>query len=136
ALRLPAVRRRLLVSLLRRARAQARRLLHDRPAARERRRRAHRLLLPRAQGVLRHVLPDEGAVLSLAAVALAAAGLAAGWTGTWSPCGFSMIDTLGPNGHPGGRRRTFAACAAFAAGAPLGGAVTFGGLAALGALLQ
>jgi len=75
-------------------------------------------------------------VLSLAAVALAAAGLAAGWTGTWSPCGFSMIDTLGPNGHPGGRRRTVAACAAFALGAPLGGAVTFGGLAALGALAQ
>lgn len=75
-------------------------------------------------------------MLSLAAVALAAAGLAAGWTGTWSPCGFSMIDTLGPTGHPGGRRRTLAACAAFALGAPIGGAVTFGGLAALGALAQ
>ncbi len=75
-------------------------------------------------------------MLSAAAVALALAGLAAGLTGTWSPCGFSMIDTLGPAGHPGGRRRTIAACAAFAVGAPLGGAVTFGALSALGAALQ
>jgi len=73
--------------------------------------------------------------VSVAAVALALAGLVAGLTGTWSPCGFSMIDTLGPAGHPGGRRRTLAACAAFALGAPLGGAVTFGGLAAVGAAI-
>ncbi|UGS38083.1 hypothetical protein [Capillimicrobium parvum] len=72
--------------------------------------------------------------MTVAAVALALAGLVAGLTGTWSPCGFSMIDTLGPHGHPGGRRRTAAACAAFAVGAPLGGAITFAGLAALGAL--
>lgn len=72
--------------------------------------------------------------MELAAVAFALAGLVAGLTGTWSPCGFSMIDTLGPRGHDGGRRRTAAACAAFALGAPLGGAITFGGLAAVGAL--
>lgn len=72
--------------------------------------------------------------MELAAVAFALAGLVAGLTGTWSPCGFSMIDTLGPRGHDGGRRRTAAACAAFVLGAPLGGAITFGGLAAVGAL--
>lgn len=74
--------------------------------------------------------------MTLAAVALALAGLLAGLTGTWSPCGFSMIDTLGPAGHAGGRRRTFGACATFALGAPIGGAITFGGLAAIGAALQ
>jgi hypothetical protein len=74
-------------------------------------------------------------VLSVAAVALALAGLVAGLTGTWSPCGFSMIDTLGPAGHAGGRRRTVASCATFALGAPLGGAITFGALAAIGAAI-
>jgi cytochrome c biogenesis protein CcdA len=72
-------------------------------------------------------------VLSLAAAALAVAGLVAGLTGTWSPCGFSMVDTLG---NPAGRRRTVAACTAFAVGAPLGGAITFGGLAAIGSALS
>jgi hypothetical protein len=55
-----------------------------------------------------------------------------GATGTWSPCGFSMIDTLGPGGHTGGMRTTLAACAAFAPGALIGGAITFGGLALVG----
>ena len=58
-----------------------------------------------------------------------------GATGTWSPCGFSMIDTLGPGGHTGGKRTTYAACAAFAPGALLGGAITFGGLSLLGSAL-
>jgi len=62
----------------------------------------------------------------LTALALAAAGLVAGATGSWSPCGFSMVDTL---------RADRAACAAFALGAPLGGVITFGGLAVLGAAL-
>ena len=75
-------------------------------------------------------------MLSAAAIALAVAALAAGLTGTWSPCGFSMIDTLGPRGHDGGRRATWTACAMFALGAPVGGVITFGGLSALGALLQ
>jgi cytochrome c biogenesis protein CcdA len=74
-------------------------------------------------------------MLSWAAGALAVAGLLAGLTGTWSPCGFSMVDTLSAGGRPF-RRRTARACAAFALGAPLGGAITFGGLAALGSLLQ
>ena len=68
------------------------------------------------------------------ALALVAAGLIAGLTGTWSPCGFSMIDTIGPRGHEGGRAVTIAACAAFAIGAPIGGAITFGLLALLGQL--
>ncbi|HEY8581874.1 MAG TPA: hypothetical protein VIL49_02975 [Capillimicrobium sp.] len=74
--------------------------------------------------------------MEAAAVVLAVAGLVAGLTGTWSPCGFSMIDTLGPTGHDAGRRRTVAACAAFGLGAPLGGAITFGGLALLGSAIS
>jgi hypothetical protein len=74
-------------------------------------------------------------VLSPEALVLIVAGLLAGATGSWSPCGFSMIDTLGPAGHAGGRRTTLGACAAFAAGAPLGGVITFAGLALLGTAL-
>ena len=67
--------------------------------------------------------------------ALLLAAFAAGWTGTWSPCGFSMIDTVGPRGHSGGVATTLAACAAFLPGALLGGVVTFGQLAVAGDLL-
>ena len=49
-------------------------------------------------------------------------------TGTWSPCGFSMIETLAPNGHPGGRRRR-SPRARRSRGRAVGGAITFGGLA-------
>jgi cytochrome c biogenesis protein CcdA len=66
---------------------------------------------------------------------LAVAAFLAGVTGSWSPCGFSMVTTLGPTGHEGGRRLTAAALAAFAPGALLGGVVTFAGLAALGSVL-
>ena len=65
-------------------------------------------------------------------IALALAGLLVGGTGTWSPCGFSMIETIGPTGHTGGMRTTIAACATFAPFAVLGGAITFGLLALLG----
>jgi hypothetical protein len=68
-------------------------------------------------------------------LALAATALLVGFTGTWSPCGFSMIDTIGPRGHDGGTPTTVAACIAFALGAPVGGAVTFGSLALLGELV-
>ncbi len=61
----------------------------------------------------------------LTTLLLAATALAAGLTGTWSPCGFSMLSTLGSTGHTGGRRTTIAACAAFTAGALAGGAATF-----------
>lgn len=59
-------------------------------------------------------------------IALAVAGLLVGATGTWSPCGFSMIETIGPTGHTGGMRTTLAACATFAPFAVVGGALTFG----------
>jgi len=66
---------------------------------------------------------------------LIAAALAAGVTGAWSPCGFSMVETLAPHGYARRLRTSLAACAAFALGALTGGAVTFGGLALLGAAL-
>jgi MFS family permease len=75
-------------------------------------------------------------VLSGAEIALIAAALPIGLTGAWSPCGFSMVETIGPTGHTGGRRTTLAACASFAPGAVLGGAATFGSLAALGGLVH
>ncbi|HWH10407.1 MAG TPA: hypothetical protein VG165_04720 [Solirubrobacteraceae bacterium] len=71
----------------------------------------------------------------LTTILLAATGLAAGITGTWSPCGFSMLSTLGPTGHMGGRRTTFAACTTFAVGALAGGAATFTALSYLGRAL-
>jgi hypothetical protein len=68
--------------------------------------------------------------------ALAIAAFAIGLTGAWSPCGLSMVETIGPTGHTGGRRTTFAALASFAPGALLGGVATFGALAAAGSLLH
>ena len=68
---------------------------------------------------------------ALAAI-LALAAFVAGLTGTWSPCGFSMIETIGPRGHTGGRPTTIAACVTFAVGAVAGGVATFGLLASLG----
>lgn len=66
---------------------------------------------------------------------LIAAAAAAGLTGAWSPCGFSMVETLAPQGYAGRLRVTAAACATFAAGALAGGVVTFGGLALVGQAL-
>ncbi len=67
---------------------------------------------------------------------LVAAALLAGVCGTWSPCGFSMIETIGPVGHTGGRATTLSACATFTLGALAGGVFTFGLLSALGGLLE
>ena len=67
--------------------------------------------------------------------ALVLAALLAGIAGAWSPCGFSMVDTLAPRGYAGRLRVTTLACAAFAIGAVAGGVATFGGLAALGGAL-
>ena len=64
--------------------------------------------------------------------ALVLAALAAGVAGAWSPCGFSMVDTLAPHGYARRMRVTAVACVAFAAGALIGGIATFGGLALLG----
>jgi hypothetical protein len=66
---------------------------------------------------------------------LAAAALAAGVTGAWSPCGFSMVETLAPAGYAGRLRTTLLACATFTAGALVGGVITFGGLGLLGEAL-
>src|SRR5688572_3690235 len=70
-----------------------------------------------------------------AETAVVCAAVLIGATGTWSPCGFSMIETIGPAGHTGGRWVTPAACATFLPGALAGGVLTFGGLALAGSLL-
>ena len=69
-------------------------------------------------------------------ISLVAAALLIGATGTFSPCGLSAIETIGPTGHTGGRRTTLAACATFLPGAVLGGVLTFGSLAILGDALH
>ena len=69
-------------------------------------------------------------------ISLAVAALLAGLTGTWSPCGFSMIETIGPAGHRGGPATTVSACVTFTLGALAGGVATFGTLALAGNLLQ
>jgi hypothetical protein len=69
-------------------------------------------------------------------LALIVAAALIGFTGTWSPCGFSMIETIGPAGHSGGRPTTLAACVTFFAGCLAGAVVTFGALAALGAVVH
>jgi hypothetical protein len=74
--------------------------------------------------------------LTIVELTLVLAAFGAGWTGTWSPCGFSMIETIGPTGHRGGIPTTLAACASFLPGALLGGVITFGQLALLGGLLH
>jgi hypothetical protein len=70
----------------------------------------------------------------LSAVVLTLVAFAAGMTGAWSPCGFSMVETLGA--APGGARVVRAGCATFALGALAGGAITFSALGAFGALLD
>ena len=70
----------------------------------------------------------------LTAVVVVAA-VAAGVTGAWSPCGFSMVETLAPAGYAGRLRTTAIASVTFALGALAGGAITFGGLSLLGSAL-
>jgi hypothetical protein len=73
-------------------------------------------------------------VLSGLAVCAALTALVAGITGAWSPCGFSMVETIGSALGDVRRAVTIAASVTFALGTLIGGAVTFGGLAALGSL--
>ncbi len=68
--------------------------------------------------------------------ALTMAAFVIGVTGAWSPCGLSMVETIGPTGHTGGRRTTLAALASFVPGALLGGVATFGALALAGSFLH
>jgi hypothetical protein len=63
------------------------------------------------------------------------AAAVAGVTGAWSPCGFSMVETLAPHGYAGRLRTTIAACVTFSLGALAGGVATFGGLSLLGQAL-
>jgi hypothetical protein len=69
-------------------------------------------------------------------ISLAVAALAIGMTGAWSPCGFSMVETIGLAGDGGRRLTTAAACAAFVPGAVVGGVATFGALSVLGDLIH
>ncbi|HTZ86400.1 MAG TPA: hypothetical protein VMB05_07015 [Solirubrobacteraceae bacterium] len=75
-------------------------------------------------------------MLSGLAVAAALTGLVAGVAGAWSPCGFSMVDTIGSALGDARRGATSAAGATFALGTLIGGAVTFGSLALLGSLVD
>ncbi|MFN2612601.1 MAG: hypothetical protein ABR536_04430 [Solirubrobacterales bacterium] len=68
-------------------------------------------------------------------ISLAAAALLVGATGTFSPCGLSVVETIGPRGHAGGRIVTAAAIATFVPGAIAGGLITFGSLAVAGDLM-
>jgi hypothetical protein len=74
-------------------------------------------------------------MLSALAVAAAITALIAGLAGAWSPCGFSMVDTIGSALGDPRRSATLLACATFTAGAIAGGALTFGGLATAGSLI-
>ena len=58
--------------------------------------------------------PRPRSVPEALAAVLALTALVAGVTGAWSPCGFSMIDTLGQGGRGG--RATWLACATFTVG--------------------
>ena len=65
-------------------------------------------------------------------ICAAITAVVAGVTGAWSPCGFSMVETIGSALGEDRRGATLAASATFAIGAMVGGVITFGGLAVLG----
>ncbi len=71
-------------------------------------------------------------MLSALVLCAAITAVVAGVTGAWSPCGFSMVETIGSALGEDRRGATLAASATFALGAITGGVVTFGGLAELG----
>jgi hypothetical protein len=74
-------------------------------------------------------------VLSLLLAAGAVTAVIAGIAGAWSPCGFSMIDTIGTALGDARRAAMIVATTTFTIGALAGGAITFGGLSLLGGLL-
>ncbi len=74
-------------------------------------------------------------MLSGLAVCLAITAAVAGVTGAWSPCGFSMVETIGSALGDVRRSVTLAASATFALGTLIGGVVTFAGLAYAGELV-
>ncbi|HEY4996521.1 MAG TPA: hypothetical protein VII03_00920, partial [Solirubrobacteraceae bacterium] len=71
-------------------------------------------------------------MLSALVVCAAITAVVAGVAGAWSPCGFSMVETIGSALGEDRRGATIAASATFAIGAMVGGVITFGGLALLG----
>ena len=73
-------------------------------------------------------------MLSALAVSAALTAVFAGVAGAWSPCGFSMVDTIGSALGEARRGATLCASAAFALGTLAGGTITFGSLALLGSL--
>jgi hypothetical protein len=73
--------------------------------------------------------------MSATAAILLATAFVAGVTGAWSPCGFSMVETLGSRRAHLGGRTVATSCATFALGALAGGAITFMTLAVLGKAL-
>jgi hypothetical protein len=74
-------------------------------------------------------------VLSAVAVCAAITAAVAGVAGAWSPCGFSMVETIGSALGDARRGATLLASATFALGTLLGGVATFGGLALAGRLI-
>ena len=74
-------------------------------------------------------------MLSLLVAAGAVTAVVAGIAGAWSPCGFSMVDTIGTALGDARRMVMISATATFTIGALAGGVVTFGGLSLLGELL-
>jgi hypothetical protein len=74
-------------------------------------------------------------VLGGLAVSAALTAVVAGIAGAWSPCGFSMVDTIGSALGDARRGATLTASSTFALGTLLGGAITFGSLALLGSLV-
>jgi cytochrome c biogenesis protein CcdA len=67
-------------------------------------------------------------------IAATLTALLAGLTGAFSPCGFSVVETIG-SALGDVRRVTLLACLSFSVGALFGGALTFVGLALVGSLL-
>jgi hypothetical protein len=74
-------------------------------------------------------------VLSGVTVCAALPATIAGIAGAWSPCGFSMVETIGSALGDARRAATLAASATFALGTLIGGVATFGGLALAGQLV-
>ncbi len=74
-------------------------------------------------------------MLSGVVVCAAITAAVAGVTGAWSPCGFSMVETIGSALGDARRGATLVASATFALGTLLGGVLTFGGLAFAGQLI-
>jgi len=72
--------------------------------------------------------------MSATAAILLLTAFVTGVTGAWSPCGFSVVETIGSRRPVIGGRAVAASCATFALGTLAGGAVMFTSLAGIGSL--